>query len=356
MSNDAPSVFEVWAAEQLSGTLDGALAHVTSAVAPWLPGPIRPVVYEHADAISLSIRAAIELYHLCIHDALFAEAFFGLYRRPSSMATRLSWGQRACSLALELGLPRLLRAADAWHARRASHAMQFTHAILAADDDDEEIESRRRAPGWTERLATLLYPWLRALGSLACLAYAIAYMHGALDPSSPALHAVRCSLGRMQHTRFARNLGSVLGDGAPVALRAMLGALQSLVPAAVLALRVHAWSQSEGVAAARQAAAALPLPDPPPLPPPHPAGIAPARRPNECPLCRGELVNAAALGSGYVFCYGCARAHVDTERVCPVSRVPLPLAESAQALVRKLYDGDAAAGVGDAAAEVGAAA
>lgn len=79
--------------------------------------------------------------------------------------------------------------------------------------------------------------------------------------------------------------------------------------------------------------APLPLPPAPPSATPHPRGCGVPADARLCPLCRRSISNpAAAVRSGYVYCYPCLVDHVRRERTCPVTC--LPMGEEG---VRRLY-------------------
>jgi peroxin-12 len=70
------------------------------------------------------------------------------------------------------------------------------------------------------------------------------------------------------------------------------------------------------------------------VPQPAAGGVAvPADR-TQCPLCRQPRTNPALIPSGYVFCFPCIYAHVESHGQCPVT-----LAPTAPDAVRKLYIG-----------------
>ena len=85
-----------------------------------------------------------------------------------------------------------------------------------------------------------------------------------------------------------------------------------------------------------QKLAAQKLAPPPPAPPPiHPApGGTPLPEDRSlCPLCLSQRTNPAmAVVSGYVFCYPCLFNHLTHSGWCPVTRLPMTVAN-----VRRLY-------------------
>lgn len=69
-------------------------------------------------------------------------------------------------------------------------------------------------------------------------------------------------------------------------------------------------------------------------PQPAPDGIGLPASPADCPICRRTRTNPATLPSGYVFCYPCIHAYVETHVRCPVTLIPAELDD-----IRKLYLG-----------------
>lgn len=72
----------------------------------------------------------------------------------------------------------------------------------------------------------------------------------------------------------------------------------------------------------------LPIPPPPPLPKSFSGTVD-----NRCPLCSGEITNAACAPSGFVFCYLCLFRHVSTSPFCPITRAPCSTDN-----IRRLFD------------------
>lgn len=72
----------------------------------------------------------------------------------------------------------------------------------------------------------------------------------------------------------------------------------------------------------------LPIPPPPPLPQSFSGTVD-----NRCPLCSGQITNAACAPSGFVFCYLCLFRHVSRSPFCPITRAPCSTDH-----IRRLYD------------------
>jgi hypothetical protein len=106
--------------------------------------------------------------------------------------------------------------------------------------------------------------------------------------------------------------------------RAVLNSLKVLLPMSIFFVKFLEWWYSPSSPARSLAAA----PAGPPIPPPrvlrpHPRGIpVSSTKYGMCPLCGGAIENAAALPSGYVFCYTCAHKYVEAHGKCPVTLLP----------------------------------
>ncbi len=115
----------------------------------------------------------------------------------------------------------------------------------------------------------------------------------------------------------------------------LLDSLKVLLPMSIFFIKFLEWWYSPS-----SPARALDVsPHGPPVPPPkllspHPQGIQiDTHSYGQCPLCRGPIVNATALPSGYVFCYRCAHQHVEKSGTCPVTLISVRIWQLRKILV-----------------------
>ena len=103
--------------------------------------------------------------------------------------------------------------------------------------------------------------------------------------------------------------------------RLLLDSLKVLLPTAIFFVKFLEWWYSpSSPARALSVSPQGPAVPPPRLHPPHPQGVrVDDVGYGECPLCRGQIANATALPSGYVFCYRCAHESVEKHGRCPVT-------------------------------------
>jgi peroxin-12 len=227
------------------------------------------------------------------------------------------------------------------------------------------------------RLRTV-YPFLRASLSLTEVAFKIAYLTGRGRYFSPYLWSQGLVLGtvtaddeRARAQRMVRTAVQSLrahhGDRSIVSLLARTAAwarfqahahAHSMLPAALLALRLVSWwmapdASTPGVhdgsglpaaggAGASTAASAAVVPPPPPAPAaivdpcgdslPH----APARgsAAGACPICGGARRNPCVLApSGFAFCFACVFDAVTDKGQCPVTGIPATTAQ-----IRRIFE------------------
>ncbi|KAJ7513720.1 hypothetical protein O6H91_23G011900 [Diphasiastrum complanatum] len=379
-----PTFFEMAAAQHLPTSLRAALLYSLGVLAQ--RRPIVHKILDYSDETFALLMLILEGHNLRSTDASFAEALYGLRRRPVDFSVNdgslldakmpkarqlaLTKKQRALSLFFLVGLPYVKSKMQAVYNAQRGGLLQA--ALWVRGDEDESREENFEGEAlvnssgqtsvasglmWqtlTRKLSALLawcYPWVHATHEGLSFAYQLLYLLDATRFYSPALHLMGIHVCRasgqelMDTTKrieerreydYNRLRGSpsfqAFQRGALRSMYAVLDYAQTgLIAAVFLFKMVEWWYQSAEERVTSQTV--YPPPPPPPAPKVADGGIPLPIDIRFCPLCAQTRTNPAMVStSGYVFCYPCIFNYISQYGRCPVTLIP---AKSNQ--IRRLY-------------------
>ena len=377
------SVVEVLAQERLEPSLRRALLYVLTVAAQRYP---RWLLRAHRwrDELCLAVMAALEAHSLARHRASFGEQFYGLCREPDSapLPGAAAARRRALAQVLLLLLPDYLRdkVAGLGLAEEQPSAAPHPAALPDGSLPDGVDVVAPPPPSEAELRAARRRTFLRLLwraGSAAVdganLLQLLLFMFGRSRHATLAQRLLGLTLRRVTAADLAAAAAPMAAAPAPApktaaavlvaAWRRLLALLElplsharQLLLLSVFGYQFVEWWHRPDHAPLPPPALIPPPPPPPPLlsdlaaddgkgvaPPhwraaaasgqPHVPGLRPPPEPGLCGVCRMAPREPTAAPSGFVFCASCARDAVARDGRCPLSGMPMELAQ-----LRRLYE------------------
>eukprot|EP00249_Psilotum_nudum_P001875 c14616_g1_i1 orf=248-1411(+) len=373
-----PTFFEMAAAQQLPSSLRAALLYSLGVMAQ--RRPILHKVLDYSDEAFALLMLILEAHSLEISDASFAEALYGLRRRPmvitvggneqEAQKASLNRQQRRLSLLFLVGLPYLKSKFQAAYNAQRQGMLQValwgrgdldatgTEPFSTEAASSHEASWHEENPSWARFLRRkmndlfiCLYPCIHATHEGLSFAYQLLYLLDAVGFYTPALHIMRIHVCRtsgqevmdaMSRLSQQRNHEFERLRGPPLIQAFQRRLLQTiyatldyaqtgLIAAVFLFKMVEWWYQS----AEERITAPSVYPPPPPPPPPKVAekGVPLPSDRRLCPLCSQMRTNPALISiSGFVFCYPCIFKYINQYKRCPVTLMPATVDQ-----IRRLY-------------------
>lgn len=322
-ATELPSVFEVFAQENLAATLRPAFGHLLKVLSRLDVTKFGALWRWHEEICSV-LELVLQHYCLKACGASFAENFYGLKRSPAGkFKSKYSPGYK---------LP-------ASHHRRAlfclviipylKQKLDNTFEKLRADEGDGISTSDWVANSKAKSIFLKLYPVLHLSWQLLILYYQVNYTLGRKTFPSPLYEWARTQLVTLTDdddtsqpimdlwndictTRW-RYLPAVVLFHSTNNARELFTSVLSL---GTFFLQFVEWWYSNDDLSANLAVSFIPPPEKT-IQKSLPADSA------VCPLCLKTRTNDTALSvSGYVFCYPCIYRHVSLNGKCPITRLP----------------------------------
>lgn len=332
MAHMVVSFFELVAAERLIGGFKPAIKHILQSVGQ--RNPALRFVSVCSEEIFYGLLFVLERHYLSLYDGSFSENFYGLKRvrvgaslKPEQFSLRQVDRNRA--LFFLIVVP--------WLKSRVETFFQY-HQTFPPQIQNPKFYR------W--------FPFVHAVDEGVVFLFQLRYLFSFSQYFSPALLIIGQKFERltmndmMRHTEIAKKKAepdlqrlwnrslsrSFLGKIGYLLSR--LGSITGVYAKWIVLISLFAFKFLEwwnSPANALQSGPKLPVPPPPPIPLDQP-GI---RVPDNftCPICVKPRTNAAAIPSGYVFCYPCIFNYLTLHSQCPISHQPCLPSE-----IRKLYD------------------
>ncbi|KIK65606.1 hypothetical protein GYMLUDRAFT_159297 [Collybiopsis luxurians FD-317 M1] len=345
-----PSLFELVAQEQLRDLLQPALKYVLAVFAQRYPRYLLRIVNRHEEFYAF-IMLFVERHYLRKHGASFAENFYGLKRRRRPFieperakaatggipdAEKLGTREIQRSLLFLVGLPYLRAKAQDYYEELGGGVSSDILEESTLDPRQLRALTDQSFKGWLRRTFKAAYPWLNTSFEVWLLVCNIAYLFDRTAFYRPWLSWIGVDLRRLGLDDFVPGLAAKTSQTQSKTLlqrlrrlistspHLLFDSLRLLLPTAIFFIKFLEWWYSPNSPARSLSVSPLgPAVPPPNLLPPHPKGIGfDSQAYGICPICRGEINNATALPSGYVFCYRCAYDHVEKHGECPVTLLP----------------------------------
>lgn len=351
-----PHFFELYAAERLTSALRPALRYMLEVLSVRNPSLLPYAA--RADDLFTAVSLVLEASQLATSSSTLSESFYGLRRArafSSPASQHLSQRQVIASVLSTVLLPHAKLKLDAAFSARTGGAlaqlvssagsMPWRHNGAA---ESSGTRGQAQGPSQRRRLRTIAdlaaalralalrmrleelfvkyYPHFNAVYEGAALLCNVMYLFGYTRYFSPTLLLHGLVVRRLSARELAQaEIGAAaqLGQSSPVGTAAgyLLSGAKHAFVASVFAFRFLEYYYAAESRAPQEGA----IVPPPPSALPPARGIDPevATSKVNCPLCRQPRVNAAACtASGYVFCYTCIYAHLDTHRRCPITLMP----------------------------------
>lgn len=348
-----PSFFEMVYQERVTSGLKPALRYVLTILSQ--RHTHLHLALRFLDEGYLVLSALLEYYYLTRHDSTFSENFYGL-RRSSTRKRPLSSMDRALSLASMTLLPYVkAKADDAYNQYVAPYYGSMSGAGALGFALSGQQRGRSDPPPnlsyqTLRRIVSYIYPALHGAYEGSFFVYQLLYLYELTGFYTPVLHATKIQIRRLSLQEMMAEQKVTL-DARRHALRSVRGshlfsqlhrlvllmtfaaeeASGLLLPLTIFSFRVLEWWYNTDAKDVHTQS--LPIPPPPEPPTPVPGALAPAATKNTCAICRNSLTNPAMSSSGFVFCFPCLFAHVETEGRCPITLKPMGVDN-----IRKVYE------------------
>jgi len=355
---DVPTVFELFAAKQLTDLINPYIRYILVHYAQAHPQYLLRIV-KHYDELFLAVFGAVEYAHLRQFNASFVEKFYGLQRvnrlpvllsRTSvhagdevSRLRRLTRRQILLGVVASVGVPYLKEKAQVRYERLVS---RYTFRDIEEDrpPDSAPLTAHLRFQADVALLAW--FPRLTFAENAIQLLLCMQYLFRGTGPFSIADWLLNTRYSRLAPQPPRRQ--SVLSHA--------LGALGYVLPTTLFAIKFLEWWNTSQFSSKASIGPDLPPPDTSeesisqsaaqaPSPgagiPGAPAPGAPARgapapgtpAPAGCPICgKPELDTPSVLETGVAYCYKCIWDHLQslppaTTPKCPATGIELLLTE-----------------------------
>ncbi|CAG7849217.1 Peroxisome assembly protein 12 AltName: Full=Peroxin-12 [Serendipita indica DSM 11827] len=337
-----PSIFELIAQEQLRDLLQPAVKYVLAHFAQRYPRYLIRIFNKHEELYAL-IMLVVERHYLKLHNASFAENFYGLTRRRrpkyetekanlavgrASEPSKLNDRDIMRSLLFLVGIP-YVRA-------KAHDYFESIGGGISSDimDNSTQSSSTQTRQQKLQSIFKRLYPIINAAFELWIMTYNVAYLFEKTPYYRPWLAWMGLDLRRAgpvpvmeatvkQYGSLRERLSSMLRSSP----RFMLDSLKILLPLSIFFVKFLEWWYSpSSPARALSAAPTGPALPPPRMLHPHPKGLyVDPTNYGQCPICRNQITNPTVLPTGYVFCYRCIHPRIEESGRCPVTLHPVEL-------------------------------
>eukprot|EP00127_Corallochytrium_limacisporum_P004498 Clim_evm25s165 gene=Clim_evmTU25s165 len=326
-----PYVFEVFAADGMSGMFKPAIQYTLDVIASRYPRVFRKLA-DHIDESYLGFLLFLEQYYIWRYHGTLSENFYGLKRMASKDPDPEVRGPVELSSSMKLRA--LLAVAVVPYIRAKLDRMASPQQSSSSAGSDRNTEDGML--GKLRALVRKVWPVAKSLWDVVCFFYVIAYMYGKSKYHHPLLHVMGMEIRRLDmadaqrlekyqnrpfdwrryspvHSNPLRILGRLTTNG--------LETLRAALPLSIFLLKFLEWYYSSGKDKEQEG---LPVPPPPPAPEtPKSAMIRPPSDKTDCPICQQKRTNDAALSTtGYVFCYPCIFRYVRDEKHCPITLEP----------------------------------
>ncbi|KAK9801364.1 hypothetical protein WJX73_000250 [Symbiochloris irregularis] len=354
-----PTFFELVAAERLMPSLKAAISYSIAVLAqqrPWLHK-----VLDYEEEVFAIVCAALDRQALAASSATFADSLYGLRRTTRASAAssvkdpHLSHRQQRSTVLLSVLSSYLFTRLDSLY-QKYRPQIEVQPGTFFARRQGPQTPHQGYAGWWRHMLMRWFlraYPWIHASHEGLRFAYQLLYLLENTAYFSPLLHllgqrVVRVTsqeLGEAQRRTSDRRKRQLHRAGMqywPLAilqrlwLRASYGLADHTRNALILsvfAFKLLEWWYMSGEERLAANQKQTPPPPPPAPPMPHPEGVSLPSDPSVCPLCLNKRTNPAmAVVSGYVFCYPCLFNFVGRGGCCPITRIPMTVAQ-----MRRLY-------------------
>eukprot|EP00667_Euglena_gracilis_P016959 EG_transcript_17807 len=311
-----PTIFELVFQQKLNPTFKNAFDYCFAALARQSTRILR--LECHSLEIFHALWLIVECKFLFAYDATFAENFFGLRRRkliPSANEQKLqplSYGDKVYSVLTHVVFAYLNAKAEVL-CEAASNA-----DVEPLGGNQDSFRARvRRGYAWCLLVAL---PKLCAIFEAVTFLHYVAYLNDASPYYHPLLRLRRLVLCRLEAADLAG------WQRQPSKMQFLKWSRLLLLLTFVGFKALEWWYSTE-----KRHAKALPVPPPPD--PPTPITALPLD-PTACPICHHRRTNPTLLSvSGYVFCFPCISAHLDTHPSCPVTGLT-----ASKAAMRRLFE------------------
>jgi len=301
-----PSIFDVLAQETLNNSLERGIKELLRFLISWSPQKYRYTLL-HINEIYTVVRLLLEGHYLYKYDGSFTENFYGMLRVPIRKHRFFGWRLR--SLILLVVIPYILEKIKNRH--------------------NELIQSGQiqRENPW-QKFFLRFYLHTRNLIMVTALLFHISYVFSLTNIQSPLLYLIGVNLQCVKPINLQDN-NQRLG------LISKIWDFTKLMPTMLLRLfsyglfLVQFFEHYYSSDMATSSNDLLNFSDKVKMPP-HPIEkiserhlLASELDVSKCPICKRLRNNDTVLSSsGYVFCYPCIYAFVNSEGHCPVTSIP----------------------------------
>ncbi|TIA93120.1 hypothetical protein E3P99_00283 [Wallemia hederae] len=341
---DKPSLFELFAQDELTDLLQPAVKYLLSILATRYPRYLIRLVNHHEEFYAL-VMLVVESHYLRSQNASFTESFYGLKRRnrPAFELTqsapfldkhhqsfdKLTRGQIYGSLAFQVGVPYLRAKSkelyDIWGGNEPSE--------LFRDQEQSEREQSYKT------LFKKVYPYANLALEATFLSYNLRYMFNSTPFYRPWLQWLNVDIRRQtlsdvlqasksaQHKSLLRKIPSLL-----------LSSLKTALPVTLFILKFLQWwysNQSPRLQREEAKKANKTRMPPPAKLTKHPESTVPDDKLKFGldPLSGDPLENPTLLPTGYVYSFKSVFDYVDKHHCCPVTLKPVKITQLRKVLL-----------------------
>ncbi|KAJ1311287.1 hypothetical protein OPQ81_009785 [Rhizoctonia solani] len=326
-----PSILELIAQEQLRDTLQPAIKYILAVFAQQYPRYLIRLVNRFEEFYSL-LMLVVERHYLKVHNASFAENFYGLKRRRTPAVETV----RVNAALNEISPHEKLQPRDINRSLFFLVGIPYLHPALTEGVPRTSSRQQTLADKLKNAYKSL-YPWMNLSMELWQLAHSLGYLFDKTPFYRPWLAWMGVDIRRLGSADYALSQKSAGKDTSrPMGVlpliryylfhsrQQLLDSLKLLLPISIFFLKFLEWWYSpSSPARALSAPRSGPAIPPPAKLSPHPRGLSIDNLPyGNCPLCHEQIQNATALPTGYAFCYRCIYSYIEEHGRCPVTLLP----------------------------------
>eukprot|EP01119_Soliformovum_irregulare_P025384 TRINITY_DN9383_c0_g1_i1.p1 TRINITY_DN9383_c0_g1~~TRINITY_DN9383_c0_g1_i1.p1 ORF type:complete len:355 (-),score=58.02 TRINITY_DN9383_c0_g1_i1:264-1328(-) len=341
-----PSFFEMAAQQEMMPALRPAFRFTLATLAQRHSSVIR--IAQRSDLIFNIILFLLENHHLRHYDASFSENFYGLRRMRLTKQSHqrrkfepIDMKRRYTALLFLVVIPSIKRFLD------EKFKELSVRRLVARNRAAPEETNMNPAKKWALKLFMLLYPYFNVAYEGSFFVYQLLYLYDQTDYYSPFHHLQGITLKRLSPKEMEAQLAEIAAERGE-RLRKMTGGplprlgryilhfydlvvdySKLLLPITIFSYKFLEWWYHENSRLTPE----IPIP---PAPKPLPKAEMGLRLPDDprlCPICQQDRKNAAAIPTGYVFCYPCIFTYVQDHGKCPITLVPADLDS-----IRRIYE------------------